>query len=297
MNYRHAYHAGNFADVVKHATLALLIERLKAKATPFCVLDTHAGIGRYDLSSTEAQKTGEFRDGILRLLEADPNKLPGELEPYLAVVRELNRGRPELRWYPGSPRLALDLLRPQDRLALLELHPEDARTLTGLFAGDRRVSIHNADGYVGLKAFLPPKERRGLVLVDPPFERKDEFTRLARGLRQAHRRWATGQYLLWYPIKGRGPVDLFHDELKASGIARVLVAELLLRPPSDPERLNGCGLVLVNPPWRLDATLSSLLPKLATLFHAARGAGARIEWLVAEAENENARQAEPGARP
>lgn len=282
MNYRHAYHAGNFADVVKHATLALLIERLKAKDTPFCVLDTHAGIGRYDLSSTEAQKTGEFRNGVLRLLDRDPKALPGELDPYLAVVRALNQGRSELRWYPGSPRLALDLLRPQDRLALLELHPEDARTLAALFAGDRRVSIHNADGYIGLKAFLPPKERRGLVLIDPPFERRDEFERLARGLRHAHRRWASGQYLLWYPIKDRAPVAAFHDALKAAGIARVLIAELLLRPANDSERLNGCGLVLVNPPWRLDATLSTLLPKLAELFEAAPRAGASVDWLVPE---------------
>jgi 23S rRNA (adenine2030-N6)-methyltransferase len=282
MNYRHVYHAGNFADVVKHATLALLIERLKAKDAPFCVIDTHAGVGRYDLSSVEAQKTGEFRDGVLRLLEAGPKALPAELDPYLAVVRGLNPGRAPLRWYPGSPRLALDLLRPGDRLMLLELHPEDSRTLASLFAGDARASVHNADGYMGLKAFLPPKPRRGLVLVDPPFERKDEFTRLARGVRQAHRRWATGQFLLWYPIKARPPVAAFHNELKASGIARILIAELLLRPASDPERLNGCGLVLINPPWRMDATLSALLPRLAELFGASRGGGARVDWLVEE---------------
>ena len=282
MNYRHAYHAGNFADVVKHAALALTIERLKAKDAPFCVIDTHAGLGRYDLSSAEAQKTGEFRGGVLRLLESDPASLPPELAPYLAVVRAMNKGSAALRWYPGSPRLALDLMRPQDRLMLLELHPEDARTLAGLFAGDARVSVHNADGYMGLKAFLPPKQRRGLVLVDPPFERKDELARLARGLRQAYRRWATGQYLLWYPIKARAPVDAFHDELKAAGIPRILVAELLLRPATDPERLNGCGLVLVNPPWRMDAALAAWLPKLAELFGAARGAGASVRWLVPE---------------
>lgn len=287
MNYRHAYHAGNFADVVKHAALALMIERLKAKNAPFCVIDTHAGLGRYDLSSTEAQKTGEFRDGVLRLLERDPRSLPAELGPYLAVVRAMNRGGVAIRWYPGSPRLALDLMGPQDRLMLLELHPADAQTLAGLFAGDARVSVHNADGYMGLKAFLPPKQRRGLVLVDPPFERKDEFARLARGLRHAHRRWATGQYLLWYPIKAREPVAAFHDELAASGIGRILIAELLLRPATDPERLNGCGLVLVNPPWKLDSDLSSLLPNLADTFGAVRGAGARVEWLVPEAAQDS----------
>jgi len=282
MNYRHAYHAGNFADVVKHAVLALLIEHLKAKDSPFQVLDTHAGIGRYDLSSAEAQKTGEFRSGVLRLLDADPPRLPQELEPYLRVVRALNRGAPSLRWYPGSPRLALDLLRTQDRLVLLELHPEDARTLANAFAGDVRVKVHAADGYTALKAFLPPKERRGLVLIDPPFEKKDEFARLARGLRHAHRRWATGLYLLWYPIKDRPPVAEFHERLKASGIPRILIAEFLLRPAKDPERLNGCGLVLVNPPWQVDATLQALLPKLVALLASERGAAARVDWLVPE---------------
>jgi 23S rRNA (adenine2030-N6)-methyltransferase len=296
MNYRHAYHAGNFADVVKHATLALLIDHLKTKDAPFCVIDTHAGIGRYDLSSMEAQRTGEFRAGVLPLLSADPASLPPETEPYLRVVRGMNKGDAALRWYPGSPRLALDLLRPQDRLVLLELHPEDAQTLAGLFAGDKRVKVHNADGYVALKAFLPPKERRGLVLVDPPFERKDEFERLARGLRHAHRRWAGGHYVLWYPIKGRRPVAEFHDALKASGIARILIAEFLLRPTSDPDRLNGCGLVLVNPPWRMESTLSALLPQLSKLMASERGAGASVEWLVPELAAENATTAPTGTR-
>jgi 23S rRNA (adenine2030-N6)-methyltransferase len=280
MNYRHAFHAGNFADVVKHATLALLIERLKAKDTPFCVVDTHAGIGRYDLSAVEAQKTGEFAGGIAKLLEAPVKSLPGELEPYLSVVRAMNKGLANLRWYPGSPRLALDLLRPQDRLALFELHPEDAATLAQLFAGDKRVKVSNQDGYVALKSYLPPKERRGLVLVDPPFEKDDEFARLARGLRQAHRRFASGQYLLWYPIKVRAPVAEFHDALKDSGIARILFAEFLLRPATDPDRLNGCGLVLVNPPWRVDTTLRALLEGLARLLDA-RG-GVTVDWLVPE---------------
>jgi 23S rRNA (adenine2030-N6)-methyltransferase len=306
MNYRHAYHAGNFADVVKHATLALLIEQLKAKDAPFCVIDTHAGIGRYDLSSVEAQKTGEFRSGVLPLLTADPARLPAELAPYLRVVRDMNRDMKKgsdaaLRWYPGSPRLALDLLRPQDRLVLLELHPEDAATLASLFAGDKRVKVHNADGYVALKAFLPPKERRGLVLVDPPFERKDEFARLARGLGHAHRRWANGHYVLWYPIKRRRPVAEFHDALKASGIARILVAEFLLRPATDPERLNGCGLVLVNPPWRTETVLSTLLPQLSQLLSSEwgaseRGAGANVEWLVPEPTVESGATMPTGTR-
>ena len=284
MNYRHAFHAGNFADVVKHAVLALLLERLKQKAGPFCMIDTHAGIGRYDLSAIEAQKTGEFHSGVGGLLAAPAQALPAELAPYLDIVRAMNAGLAAPRWYPGSPRLALDLLRPQDRLALIELHPEDARTLQHLFGGDRRVKVHHGDGYTALKAFLPPKERRGLALIDPPFERKDEFVRLARALRQAYRRWATGHFVLWYPIKGREPVDEFHRALQAAAVPRILIAEFLLRPSDDPTRLNGCGLALVNPPWQIDETLAALLPKLAGLLEVERGGYARVDWLVSETE-------------
>ncbi|MBM3539607.1 MAG: 23S rRNA (adenine(2030)-N(6))-methyltransferase RlmJ [Alphaproteobacteria bacterium] len=285
MNYRHAYHAGNFADVVKHAVLALLVERLKLKDSAFAVLDTHAGIGRYDLRSGPAQKTGEFRSGILRLLEQDPRSLPAELKPYLGAVRALNGGAGftagSLRWYPGSPRMVRSLLRRQDRLTLLELHPEDAAALTELFARDRQVTVRQADGYIGLKALLPPPERRGLVLIDPPFERRDEFERLARGLRQAYRRWATGQYLLWYPIKDRAPVDAFHAALKAASIPRILLVEFLRHPADDAERLNGCGLVLVNPPWKTEEALRALLPALAKILADDKGT-TRVEWLVPE---------------
>jgi 23S rRNA (adenine2030-N6)-methyltransferase len=283
MNYRHAYHAGNFADVVKHAVLSLLIGRLKLKDSAFAVLDTHAGIGRYDLRSGPAQKTGEFRSGIARLLEQDPRSLPAELKPYLGAVRALNGGAQfsssALRWYPGSPRLVRSLIRRQDRLTLLELHPEDAASLTELFARDRQVTVRQADGYIGLKALLPPPERRGLVLIDPPFERRDEFERLARGLRQAYRRWATGQYLLWYPFKDRQPVEAFHAALRAARIPRILVVEFLLRPADDPERLNGCGLILVNPPWKTDEALSALLPPLAKILAGDEGT-TDVEWLV-----------------
>lgn len=279
MNYRHAYHAGGFTDVVKHAAMALIIERLKAKPAPFCVVDTHAGIGRYDLWSEPAQKTGEYRDGILRVL---PPPTPEQLAPYLDVVRAMNGGGREIRWYPGSPELARALLRRQDRLVLLELHPEDARLLARNFAGDGRVQVHHADGYVGVKAFLPPPERRGLVLIDPPFEVRDEFTRLGRGLRHGHRRWSTGIYAAWYPIKHRAPVRAFHDDLVASGIRRILVAELLRRPDDDPERLNGTGLVVINPPWRLDQALASLLPQLLARFGAAASGRVVVEMLVPE---------------
>jgi 23S rRNA (adenine2030-N6)-methyltransferase len=278
MNYRHAFHAGAFTDVVKHATLALVLEHLQAKAQPCCFLDTHAGIGRYDLWSEPAQRTGEYRAGILKAVR-DP---AAELAPYLAVVRAMNDGGPHVRWYPGSPGLAQALLRPHDRIVLCELHPEDARTLAASFAGDARVQVQESDGYLALKALLPPKERRGCVLIDPPFEVTDEFERIVRGLGHALRRWATGIYLVWYPIKHRGPVKAFHDALAASGIRRVLVAELLLRPDGDPDRLNGSGMIVVNPPWKLDESLARLLPALCADFGATGSGRARVETLVPE---------------
>ncbi len=278
MNYRHAYHAGNFADVVKHATLALVLDHLRAKDKPIAVLDTHAGIGRYDLQAIEAEKTGEYRDGILRVIDR-PHPA---LEPYLGVVAAMNPGRPSPRLYPGSPELIVRLTRPADRIHLAELHPEDAATLASAYAHDPRVSVTNQDGYIALKALLPPEPRRGLVLIDPPFEVTDEFARLARGLRHAHRRFATGIYAAWYPIKDRPPVAAFHKDVAESGIRKVMVAELLLRPDSDPERLNGCGLVIVNPPWRLDATLEDLFGWLRDRFGAAKTGRAAVRMLVPE---------------
>jgi len=259
MNYRHAYHAGNFADVVKHALLSLVLAHLKRKETPFCVVDTHAGIGRYDLGGVEAGKTLEYQDGISRLL--DGGALPELLGDYLAAVRAVNPTWPELTAYPGSPRISRHMLRPQDRLALVELHPEDAQTLKREFRHDPQVGVHQQDAYLSLKALLPPKERRGLVLIDPPFEVKDEFRRIAKGLAEALHRWPTGIYGVWYPIKEREPVERFLGEI--AGLGRpCFTAELFRYPPNDPARLNGTGMVVINPPWQLDEALAALLPIL-----------------------------------
>lgn len=281
MNYRHAYHAGSFADVVKHAALALVIEHLKSKTAPFVVLDTHAGTGRYDLAADEARKTGEFADGIGRVLAAP--RIPDALMPYVAAVRRANRGSAGLRWYPGSPKLARALIRPVDRLVLYELHPEDARLLARAFAGDTRVEVHARDGWSALKAELPPAERRGVVLIDPAFEVRDEFQNLVRALRTGHRRWATGIYVLWYPIKDPAEVAAFKADLAASGIRRILLAELHMRPPGgDGERLAGCGLAIVNPPWHLEAALAALLPELLQILGAAPDGRSAVEFLVPE---------------
>jgi len=259
VNYRHAFHAGNFADVFKHALLTLLLKSLHAKDTPFRYLETHAGGGRYDLESEAARKTGEWRDGIARLW-ARPDEFP-ELADYLAAVRAANPGG-KLRFYPGSPRIARSLLRPQDRMVLFELVPEEHERLGHEFARDAQVRIQAQDGYASLKAVLPPPERRGLVLIDPPYEATTEFTEAFKALKAAHPRWATGTYALWYPIKERAPVTRLHARFAASGMRKVLCAEFLVYPEDTAFRLNGCGMVIVNPPWKLDDTLRGLLPRL-----------------------------------
>ena len=278
MNYRHAYHAGNFADVHKHAILALVIEHLKHKEAPFLYADTHAGIGFYDLASVQAEKTGEWKDGIARI-QAEPNP-PAELAPYLEAVANLNTGGPLTR-YPGSPAVVSALARPTDRLALCELHPEDAETLRRRFVTDKRVGVHHMDGYTALKALLPPPERRGLVLIDPPFEVRDEFDRMRKGLAQAIKRWPTGLYALWYPIKARAPIDRFHADLQMLGLPKTLVAEVMIRPGDQDDVLNGCGLVLINPPWKLDEGLDNLLPWLARVLAPGQG-WHRLDWLIEE---------------
>ena len=266
MNYRHIYHAGNFADVVKHAVLTLVIERLKLKDAPFRVIDTHAGIGGYDLGSESAQKTAEWRTGIGRLIGPDVEPLPAPaaalLTPYLDVVRALNPPGEIVR-YPGSPRLARALLRPQDRLIANELHPQDAVSLRGAFARDKLTQVIELDGWVALKAQLPPKERRGVILVDPPFEAPGEHDRLVEALEEGARRFATGIYLLWYPIKEVPQIRAFKRRLSATALPKLTCLELMVREPHDPRQLNGSGLVILNPPYELDAALAVLMPVLA----------------------------------
>jgi 23S rRNA (adenine2030-N6)-methyltransferase len=278
MNYRHIFHAGNPADVMKHAVMALILEHLRVKPAPFCVLDTHAGIGRYDLTSEAAQKTLEHEDGIGRLFGA-PAPHPA-LTPYLDAVTAIN---PDgvLRAYPGSPRIARASLRSQDRLVLSELHPDDARALRREFRDDPQVAVHEIDAYVALKAHLPPKEKRGLVLIDPPFEQPDEFARMAEGLAAAHRRWPTGIYALWYPIKERAAVWRFQESVEKTGIAKILLAELTWHPEDTHLRLNGSGLLIVNPPWRLDETLKEALGALHAVLPTT-GGGASVSWLTPE---------------
>ncbi len=262
MNYRHAYHAGNFADVVKHAVLARLVEYLKQKDKAFRVIDTHAGIGLYDLSSEEARRTGEWQGGIGKLLAADVEpKARALLGPYLDAVRSVNPDGWVAR-YPGSPLIVRHLLRRQDRLSAIELHPQDHSRLRHLFAGDVQVRVMELDGWLALGAHVPPKEKRGLVLVDPPFEEQGEFARLLDGLRAAHRRWPSGLYALWYPIKDRAAALEFRKALRRSGIPKILDITFELRAASLEPRLDGSGMVIVNPPYTLEADLRVILPAL-----------------------------------
>jgi 23S rRNA (adenine2030-N6)-methyltransferase len=282
MNYRHAYHAGNFADVVKHVVVTRIVEYLKRKDAAFRVIDTHAGVGRYDLGGAEAGKTGEWQAGIGRLMGAVlPAGAADLIAPYLAVVRGENPDG-KLSVYPGSPLLVRRLLRRQDRLSAIELHPEDAEALSALFAGDHQVRVIRLDGWLALGAHLPPKEKRGLVLVDPPFEQEGEFDRLVEGLQKAYRRFPGGTYALWYPVKDRRAVARFHAALENTGVRKVLKLELAIRAPSPEDRLDGSGMIVVNPPFTLEAEMRTLLPLLAEILADAPGGGAAIDWIRGE---------------
>lgn len=274
MNYRHVYHAGNFADVVKHVVLTRVIEYLKKKEKAFRVVDTHAGRGIYDLSSEAAQKTGEWRGGIGKVIAAQLSKPAATLlTPYLDAVRA-NNPDGSLARYPGSPAVARHLLRKQDRLSAIELHPEDAESLAAAFAGDIQTRVIHLDGWLALGAHLPPKEKRGVVLIDPPFEEAGEFARMADGLQKAHRRWPGGVYLLWYPIKDRRAVNAFRATLAESGIPRITDITFEMRPASTEPRLDGCGLAVVNLPHGVDRELQLALAAVKPLL--GEGSGARF---------------------
>jgi 23S rRNA (adenine2030-N6)-methyltransferase len=276
MNYRHAFHAGNFADVFKHAIMARILVYLTLKDRPLRYVDTHAGSGRYDLFSSQALRSGEWREGVGRLAAADwPAEVSALLAPYLRALGPLGaEGAPKI--YPGSPAIAQTLLRSQDRLILCEAHPQEARALAAALGRDRRVKAIEIDGWTALKAYVPPPERRGLVLIDPPFEAADEFARMREGLGTAHAKWPTGVFALWYPLKDVKAAHGFCAALVADGIARMLRLELTTEAIRTDAPLAGCGVLVVNPPHVLEAEARALLPALTSVL--ARGAGAT--WLA-----------------
>ena len=265
MNYRHAFHAGNFADVVKHAVLARIVAHLKNKEAPFRAIDTHAGSGQTNLQGEDAIRGGEWQGGIGRVWGArfDPAAV-ALIEPYLSAVAACN---PDgfLKHYPGSPLLMRHWLRPQDRLIACELERGAALALARNLHGDDRIKTITIDGWTALNAYIPPKEKRGLVLVDPPYEQPGELQRLAAAIHSAHRKWAGGIILAWYPVKDRREIARFVRTLATFGIAKLLRMELI-RSEAPMDRLRGTGLIAINPPWTLSGETQILLPALAQAF-------------------------------
>ncbi len=280
MNYRHAFHAGNHADVLKHLCIARILALLAKKDAPYAYLDSHAGVGLYDLLGDQASRTGEWREGLGRLWEQPA--LPEALMNYLQVVRALNAdGR--LRYYPGSPELARRLSRPQDRLHCNEKHPEDGALLKANMAEDRRVAVHRGDGWHVPRALLPTAEKRVLLLIDPPFEQVDELQRCVKALNDALGRMRQAIVVIWYPIKDERQLRSFYQALAASAAPKLLRAELMVHPADNALGLNGSGLAIANPPWGLEDSLRELLPWLAEQL-AQSQATWRLDWLISEAE-------------
>ncbi len=281
MNYRHAFHAGNFADVVKHALLARILTHLARKDAPFRYMDTHAGVGLYNLTWDEARKTGEAEGGVKAYLKAKP---PGPLAelfaPYDRALAAAHASGKD--FYPGSPLVAAALLRPADRLSLAELHPEDVRTLRKRMGHERRVIIQEMDGWQALKAWLPPPERRGMVLVDPPFEEPDEAARMIEALEAAHRKWPTGIFACWYPVKDWRDAERLARDVAALALPKTLRLELTVDAGGDARKLTGTGMIVVNPPWMLKDEAGLMLPWLARVLAAGPRTGWKADWLTGE---------------
>jgi 23S rRNA (adenine2030-N6)-methyltransferase len=255
MNYRHIYHAGNFADVIKHLAMTLVIDYLKKKDAPFCVIDAHGGLGLYDLESEQAQKTQEWKEGIGRFDE------PGnaDFNLYYSLAQDYLKNST----YPGSPLVAAQLLRHQDRLIVNELHPEDFQTLRSNLRAFKNIRVTELDAYECIRANIPPKEKRGLVLIDPPFEKKDEFGTLVRQMEEWKKRFANGVFMIWYPVKAHLAVDEMKDAARALGLPRTWSVETMIRPRWNTEGLSGCGLVIFNTPFQIPERIEALLPFLA----------------------------------
>jgi 23S rRNA (adenine2030-N6)-methyltransferase len=277
--YRHLFHAGNFADVFKHSLLARLVLALEKKDKPFFVLDTHAGIGRYDLSHEWAQKNAEYKDGIAMIWGR--KDVPDEFIPYFDAIKGENSVN-ALRFYPGSPRIVRRLLRPVDRMVLVELNRKDCENLGCLFGGDRQTAVHLMDGYQSLKAFLPPKERRGLIFIDSSFDRAREFDRLTTGLDEAYRRFATGVYALWYPMMEPLAMRAFERGFVATGIGKILQLEISVQSEDWSGNMRGCGMLVVNPPFGFEAEARSMLKWLQPMLSRGDGGSHRVVWLASE---------------
>ncbi|EGQ8324976.1 23S rRNA (adenine(2030)-N(6))-methyltransferase RlmJ [Vibrio cholerae] len=278
LSYRHSFHAGNHADVLKHIVQSLILNSLQQKEKPFVYHDTHSGVGRYDLTHEWSEKTGEYKQGIARVWQQD--NIPAELDSYLDAIRQLNQGE-TLRYYPGSPRVARAHLREQDRMVLTELHPSDYPLLEQEFHRDRQVSIYKEDGFARLKASLPPQERRGLVLIDPPYELAKEYRDVVRAIAQSYKRWATGIYAIWYPVVNRCDIDDMLQGLQGLEIRKILQIELGVAPDTNERGMTASGMIVINPPWTLESQMQSILPFLKQAIAPATG-HYKVEWVVPE---------------
>ncbi len=280
LSYRHSFHAGNHADVLKHIVLMLILENLKQKEKGFYYLDTHAGVGRYRLFGDEAEKTAEFVEGIGRLW--DKTDLPSDVQRYVELIKKLNYGGKELRYYAGSPLIATQLLRAQDRALLTELHPSDYPLLRNNFKQFENVTAKRDNGFQQLKATLPPKERRGLVLIDPPYELKEDYDLVVKAVEEGYKRFATGVYAIWYPVVLRQQTKRIIKGLEATDIRKILQIELAIRPDSDQRGMTASGMIVINPPWTLEGQMKQILPYLTqTLVPEGTGSW-KVSWITPE---------------
>ncbi|WP_193015824.1 23S rRNA (adenine(2030)-N(6))-methyltransferase RlmJ [Proteus sp. FME41] len=279
LSYRHSFHAGNHADVLKHIVQTLIIESLKEKEKPFLYLDTHAGAGRYQLTHAHATRTGEYLEGIARLWQQE--EVPELILPYLEAVSELNPNG-ELRYYPGSPLLAGKLLREYDSLVLTELHPSDYPLLRTEFSRDERARVSREDGFGQLKSKLPPASRRGFALIDPPYELKQDYTAVVKGVVEGYKRFATGTYAIWYPVVHRQQIKRMLKDLESTGIRRILQIELAVKPDNDQLGMTASGMIVINPPWKLESQMKSILPWLHKTLVPEGIGHTSVEWVVPE---------------
>lgn len=280
LSYRHSFHAGNHADVLKHLVLMLIIENLQQKEKGFYYLDTHAGVGRYRLFSEEAEKTAEFEQGIARLWQRDD--LPEEVARYIKLIKQVNYGGKALRYYAGSPLIAAKMLRPQDRALLTELHPSDYPLLRNNFKEFDNVTTKRDNGFQQLKATLPPKERRGLVLIDPPYELKEDYDLVVNAIEEGYKRFATGIYAIWYPVVLRQQTKRILKGLEKTGIRKILQIELAVRPDSDQRGMTASGMIVINPPWTLTQQMQNILPYLTNVL-VPEGTGSwTVKWVTPE---------------
>ncbi|MDC9590337.1 23S rRNA (adenine(2030)-N(6))-methyltransferase RlmJ [Xenorhabdus sp. XENO-10] len=279
LSYRHSFHAGNHADVLKHTVQSLIIESMKEKEKPFLYLDTHSGAGRFQLSGEHAERTGEYLEGIARIWQRDD--IPEELAAYINAVKALNPSG-SLRYYPGSPLIARHLLREYDELNLSELHPSDFPLLRTEFSRDRRTRALREDGFQQLKSKLPPRSRRGFVLIDPSYELKSDYQNVVLGIQEGHKRFATGTYALWYPVVLRQQIKRLVKKLEATGIRKILQIELGVRPDSDQRGMTASGMIVINPPWKLEQQMKAILPWLHQVLVPEGIGHTSVEWIVPE---------------